>query len=172
MAQGLAVLDAALAGKRVRFRRETFGAWSDWLDIDELKLRRIHFLWDRDWDIEELPMTLTEALVAMDAGQTAEHGEVEIFPGAPVLIQWRQREHVYEFRTLVMIRGSEWSSWERGHFTKRDIDATDWHVVEDKPQERPTPREAMDCLMEQVRFNVHDLVYALQSRWPAMFRET
>ena len=159
MPNGIAVLQAAFAGKRVGYRRpDGVIAWyepaeflGNFVGLDVIR---------REWQIEEPTLTFTEAVAAMDAGQTVTKGDGST--------QFRWEDTDYWYRTE---GDQEW--FPDAVFGWEEIHATDWRIVREAPtDERPTLQEAADCLAHTPKLLcVNDAVTALHHRWPAMFRE-
>lgn len=162
MAQGLEVLQAALAGKRVRFLSHINGQWGTWKDLAGLQNWGIHRLFDHEWEIEDSTLTFTEAVAAMDAGQLVEHGEC--------LFRKRAGAHVYEYKAYDDL------GWAEAEFDFQDIHATDWRIVPQPTDERPTREDVAECIRDSWLINapeteIQAALNVMEVRWPAMFRE-
>lgn len=78
MAKGIAVLAAALAGKRVRLRGRSGGPPTGWIHWNGRQLvwsaedvpcgGRINDLFSEEWEIDEPSLTFVEAVTAMEHG--------------------------------------------------------------------------------------------------------
>lgn len=192
MARGIDVVQAVLAGQRVRIHGTHW--WHTW-DASVGKFRRedgemwcpsSRQLLTYEWDIEELLMTFTEAVAAMDAGQIVTREPV----GSGRRGRWfRRNGSMYE------VGGGPTTEpmWYEYGFAPDDIHATDWRVVpETEPtdirDERPTRTEAASYLFtrkpqvigwqDRDTGNVTvcwpswvEIVEALAKWKPAMFRE-
>ena len=124
---------------------------------------------ESEQQIDEPTMTFTEAVAAMDARQTVEHGEC--------LFRKRAGAHVYEYKAYDDL------GWAEAEFDFQDIHATDWRIVrEDSKDERPTvptQTEAIEYLWSwRFEDTAQDLFSGyvksmkhLAAKWPAMFRK-
>lgn len=182
MARGRDVLDAVLAGKRVRCRDL---GWDDWLQLD-----RDTGLFVRDegdpssfifsaffhagWEIEsDPPMTFSEAVAAMDRGAVVqrEHGD-----------RWMWRKHPEDefFECAAPEREIDWGG---GSLDYDDVHATDWRIVPESSNgdeaTRPTVAETEgflyalyhDPVVRVSHLTPHELVQRLSVWRPAMFRK-
>ena len=150
MAKGLAVLEAALAGKRIRCPELKFtkGHWLWWHPGQEQFVDdegqgyglSVWHLMREGWQIEEPTLTFMEAVVAMDAGQTVER----ITSPELAHLQMRRRGDVYETRTI--LADGRTTKWGPILISSPAMLATDWRVVptaKATPEdERPTLRDA------------------------------
>lgn len=188
MAQGIEVLQAALAGKRVRPLGEVI--WRQW-DADHndlmteegVRFREINPIFTLEWEIEpDPPMTFAEVVVAIDAGHTVEHRTLNRTKYGPrYLVQFRKSEDDYEERYQAQV--GAWSNWGIARFDAADLHATDWHIVEEgpaksSPDARPTQAEYLVWLTRYVsahrREFTEDLRREIQraaAAFPEMFRE-
>lgn len=168
MAQGLEVLQAALAGKRVRFYKHE--AWSSWINAEELRWFEIYCLWHYDWEIEDPRMTFAEAVAAIEAGAIVERPNR--FDTLRLTTQFRRQGTDYEAR----FRDDEggWTAWHYEGFAYEDIHATDWRVVTAEPQdERPTAGQLEAYLTDQqpLLTTIPEFIIGLRRRWPDWIRE-
>ena len=117
MAKGIAVLAAALAGKRVRLRGRSGGPPTGWIHWNGRQLvwsaedvpcgGRINDLFSEEWEIEDSPLTFTEAMIAMDAGQIGERPAPD---ERGDIVQYRVYKGSYEMRYHCL--EESWSSWQ------------------------------------------------------------
>lgn len=195
MARGLAVLQAAIEGRRVRMVGEEDSHWKRWngyafhaeCACQPAELLGLHVFFDREWEIEPARgLTFAEASLAMDAGMV-----VEVPVGDDMWMQWRlYREHGewgYEWRQRV--GAARIGTWHRdgATFGYAAIHSSEWRVVDEGSADaRPTVQDLREwfagCLatddggaMWEVRETAqrfrHAPADALAARWPAMFRE-
>ena len=193
MAKGLEVLQAALAGKRVRKAGES--GWWHWdpnryaLVTDSRTPWAISgfiALWENDWEIEaDAPMTFFEADKAMLAGKVVQRSA----EGMGDRWLWRKDPSSEWYQCADPLEGG--ANWGGGSLEFDDIHATDWRIVEtaeakdakeDRPTERPTVKEAT-YVAAQVFFQTHSSRFAeirrifeeglivMQVHWPTIFRE-
>lgn len=185
MAQGLEVLQAALAGKRVRYRVDD-EEWRGWFSPDGvgyLSLWMFSPLLDASgraahitWDIEEPTLTFSEAVAAMDAGQTVER---MLDPDRHYRKRMAMEDGWYEGGRYCQ----EHEGWEfndnviGGGFDYEAIHATDWRIVTDGPQKstpdaRPTALEVAIEVLRDIYGRAPERTAArrLETRWPQAFR--
>ena len=172
MPNGIAVLQAALSGKRVRQligpNRSEWLRWSGSGIIGEdggARSLAVRELWEGDWEIDEPTLTFTDAVAAMDAGQIVTKGD-----GA-TKYRWEGSDYWY-----CTDGDQEW--FPDAVFGWEEIHATDWRIVrEEAEEERPTAKEAVDHLTDGVeadrlgRVTAAHAIYKLKTWKPAMFRE-
>lgn len=176
MARGLEVLQAALSGKRVRMGpRYGWLRWCPTCHTLEPSIEHgghalpygvtVHELWHENWEIEEPTLTFTEAVAAMDAGQTVTKGDGST--------QFRWEDTDYWYRTD---GDHEW--FPDAVFGWEEVHATDWRIVtEESKDERPSLEEAERFVTEHLasskarQFAMTRMLQRLAARWPAMFRK-
>ena len=166
MPNGIAVLQAALDGKKVRHHEHGRAYCGEWIDWDRFRKFGFSSL-DWEWDLDEptLTFTFTEAVAAMDAGQTVTKGD-----GAT---KYRWEDTDYWYRTD---GDHEW--FPDAVFGWEEVHAIDWRIVrEEAKDERPTAKEAVDHLTDGIeadrlgRVTAAHAIYKLKVWKPAMFRE-
>ena len=168
MTQGIEVLQAALSGKRVRRHDDGDGITGTWHYWDGQRLLHLSGVWcncplseifTTNWEVQEpSALTFTEAVAAMDAGQTVTKGD-----GAT---KYRWEDTDYWYRTD---GDHEW--FPDAVFGWEEVHATDWRIVRDVPtDERPT-RSELAMALWRVHGNAHRAADELIERWPAMVRE-
>ena len=172
MPNGIAVLQAALSGKRVRQligpNRSEWLRWSGSGIIGEdggARSLAVRELWEGDWEIDEPTLTFTDAVAAMDAGQIVTKGD-----GA-TKYRWEGSDYWY-----CTDGDQEW--FPDAVFGWEEIHATDWRIAREVPEEeRPTAKEAVDHLTDGIeadrlgRVTAAHAIYKLKVWKPAMFRE-
>ncbi|NMP23823.1 hypothetical protein [Sulfobacillus harzensis] len=186
MARGLEVLQAALNGKRVRMGpRYGWLRWCPTCHTLEPSIEHgghalpygvtVHELWHENWEIEEPTLTFTEAVAAMDAGQTVERITT------PELAHLQMRRQGDEYETRTILADGRTTAWGPILISSPAMLATDWRVVKEMPQdERPTAEELAQWLRNAIGEGsgfypavppmLHGLEQAAQ-RWPGMFRK-
>ena len=187
--RGLEVLQAALAGKRVRFRYlAAASAWSPWLwwntkkfymegmgDLGDILYHLFAPLYE--WEIEELSLTFAEVDAAMVDGGVVERSAAD---ARGDVVQYKFEHGVFWMRYRSPVIGEGWSSWKETGLYADDIHATNWVVVGDEDEgesaRMPTPTEAVDYLNRRATdASSHAGRYAgwtvemLMEQWPAMF---
>ena len=140
MTRGVAVLEAAIHGKRIRpaDARWAFPG-SRWLTLDEKRRWfwdenhvpagfSVNSLFTQDWEIEEPQLTGIQAVHAMDEGKIVER------PLAKISFWRRVRQEAYQrgyeselIRDRTVVR-----PWADDDLTYKDIHATDWRIVGDQ----------------------------------------
>ena len=135
---------------------------------------------ESEQQIEKPTMTFTEAVAAMDARQTVEHGEC--------LFRKRAGAHVYEYKAVYEHKAYDDLGWAEAEFDFQDIHATDWRIVREEPQdELPTQEEFAVWLASQdlygwatgewrndiniPRETANPFAQVIAKQWPAMFRK-
>lgn len=176
--RGIEVLQAALAGKRVR-RKGSSVWWHVKPHTVEMvaeggaasgPLHMIDFADGAEWEVEEPSMTFLEAIAAMDAGQIVERDgrQYRLNPDT----------EYYEARSIVL--KDQWRPdlvW-----AQEDVHAADWHIVRDIPTQEEAVLPSRSECARAVEFELYTytppsgalgdyVVQHLQTRWPAMFRE-
>ena len=174
MAKGLALVEAVLAGKRVkhgeggwlqwdptigRFRREDGTAWyssSRQLLTDE-------------WIIEaDRPLTFSDAHARMRQGAV-----VELPMDNGGVLQYRIRDGSYEMREGDT--EGAWSAWDESMVGVDCVEATNWRVVSGAVADgRPTFAEFQAWLAKDRANNswlIPNGIARMAQRWPAMFRK-
>ena len=161
MPNGIAVLQAALSGKRVRHHEHGRAYCGEWIDWDRFRKFGFSSL-DWEWDLDEPTLTFAEAVAAMDAGQT-----VAMDGGGG--IEWQHRlkpetdpnaEREYECQRI--LSDGTRTGWHVQHegFGFDDFHA-DWRIVrEEAKDERPTIAEITAFLFDFF----YGAVYPLQTR--------
>lgn len=196
MARGIEVLQAALAGKNLRYR-DNFGTWRGWFHLDpQIGILRspdhlwwnegMNSFWEFEWEVEEPSMTFLEAVAAMDAGQIVERDgrQYRLNPDT----------EYYEARSVVLK-----DSWRPDLvWTQEDVHAADWHVVSPLSEKEsaqvmyPTVQEAVEFVLHTASYDGPPFLWHcsacqmsmtgnrqgwqrvmqwLQGEWPAMFRK-
>ena len=186
MAQGLAALQAVLAGKRIRPIGNKF--WWSW-DEDHTDLVNQHgdylsnfrSLFTLSWEIEsDPPMTF------FDANKAMKRGEVVELPQGDGAIQYRIRGGSYEMRELE--GDGSLSSWEESMVGLDCVEATTWRLagasfITKLEDELPTVHEAAEWMAaEYIGFPDRGMRYCptlaqwsralkkLESHYPSMFK--
>lgn len=180
--RGVEVLQAAVEGKRIRpadVRWQFPG--ERWLTLDEKRRWfwdenhtpvgfSVNSLFTQDWDIEDPPMTFTEAWAALKHGDRVERphpGGVEQYTLDILGGLWMR----------LIFAGVE-GPWAEGAVGAEQIDAVDWRLVTEVLQDvRPTRAEfaqwASDHLVDipPLEGAEEPVVHEMMRRWPGMFRE-
>lgn len=185
MAQGIEVLQAALAGQLVRVKAhdpisQRWLRWCatchtfEWDGVGHSPpyevMVGVHQLWQDEWEIQERTLTFAEAVAAMDAGQTVTKGD------GTTQYRWEGSDYWYHTDGH-----HEW--FPDAVFGWEEIHATDWRIVREEPQaERPTVPTQAEAIEYLCSFHLEKVYpdlfsdYAhsmlrLAIKWPAMFRE-
>ncbi len=158
MPPGIEVLEAAIAGKRVRCEVLDGNTWLRWdSDIQGFRSEQgtpWHFavrdLFIYSWEIEgEPPMTFEQACDALDAGQLVERGEYRFrpHPTKPKAYQRGYWGFTTDDPTERWIYGTPGSEDAETWFTVEDFRATDWRIVAPEAKDdRLTLQEAGEWL--------------------------
>lgn len=151
MAQGIEVVQATLAGKRVRLA--AWGPWYVW-DADVGKFRdeaggywgpSSRQLLTDTWEIEEPSMTFTEADAAMVKGHIVER------PARTDTVQYKWDRGTYWMRYRSDDLSEGWSSWQESGFYADDIHATDWRIVAAHPRPSARAQDVEDLICAELQ---------------------
>lgn len=166
MAQGLEVLQSALAGKRVRWRGNRDRQWGEWRTAKQLANLSLWMLSEHlsdspevtkeiEWQIEEdLPLSEDEAWEALKRGAIVTNGTHEC----------RMERAGDNWRKLSRPVGT--TEWEKS-------DPTRWRIVQES-NERPTREEAQAYIEDHSSISdymANVAVTTLMQGYPGLFRE-